>query len=151
MSYKNPSGCLLFDNVSIIAEQITNNVNSLLTKCEIQLLIPLPSWSNIQWFRCPFGTIMCHHEHEKFPQLISLLWNNMAAILADDIYNCIFLNGNDRIPIHISLKYVSRSPIRNKPALVNGLVPNRLPAITLTNNDPVHWRIYAALEGHEIT
>ena len=42
----------------------------------------------------------------------------MAAILADDIFNCIFLNENDRIPIHISLKYIPRSPIDNKPAFV---------------------------------
>ena len=42
----------------------------------------------------------------------------MAAILADDILNCIFLNENDRILIQISLKYVPRSPIDNKPVLV---------------------------------
>ena len=42
----------------------------------------------------------------------------MAAILADNIFNCIFLNENDRIPIQLSLKYVLRSPIDNKPALV---------------------------------
>ena len=42
----------------------------------------------------------------------------MAAILASDIFKCIFLNENDRIPILISLKFVPRSPIENKPALV---------------------------------
>ena len=42
----------------------------------------------------------------------------MAEILADDIFNCIFLNENDRIPIQISLRYVPRSPIDNKSALV---------------------------------
>ena len=42
----------------------------------------------------------------------------MAAILADDISKCIFLNENDKIPIQISLKLVPRSPIDNKPALV---------------------------------
>ena len=42
----------------------------------------------------------------------------MALILADNIFNCIFLNENDRIPIQISQKYVPRSPIDNKPALV---------------------------------
>ena len=41
-----------------------------------------------------------------------------ATILADDIFKCIFVNGNDRIPIEISLKFVPRSPIDNKPALV---------------------------------
>ena len=42
----------------------------------------------------------------------------MAAILADDIFNCIFLNENDRILIQISLKYVPKIPIDNKLALV---------------------------------
>ena len=35
----------------------------------------------------------------------------MAAILANNIFNCITLNENDRIPIKISMKYVSRSPL----------------------------------------
>ena len=42
----------------------------------------------------------------------------MATILADDIFKCIFLNENDWISIKISLKFVPRSPIDNKPALV---------------------------------
>ena len=42
----------------------------------------------------------------------------MTAIYADDIFNCMFLNENDRILIQISLKYVPRSLISNKPALV---------------------------------
>ena len=42
----------------------------------------------------------------------------MAAILADDIFKCIFLNENDRIPIQIWLKFIPRNPIDNKPALV---------------------------------
>ena len=49
----------------------------------------------------------------------------MAAILADDIFNCIFLNENDRIPIRISLKYVPRSPIDNKLALVQVMAMRR--------------------------
>ena len=42
----------------------------------------------------------------------------MAAILADDIFKWISLNENDRIPIQISLKIVCRSPMDNKPTLV---------------------------------
>ena len=42
----------------------------------------------------------------------------MAAILADNIFKCIFLNENDRIPIQIALKFVPRNPIDNKTALV---------------------------------
>ena len=81
----------------------------------------------------------------------------MAAMLAGDIFNCIFLNGNDWIQIQISLKCVRRSPIDYKPALnlfnigsSNGLVLNMQQAITCANDDPVHWRIYAALGGDEL-
>ena len=42
----------------------------------------------------------------------------MAAIVADDMFKWIFLNEKGRIPIEISLKFVPRSPIDNKPALV---------------------------------
>ena len=42
----------------------------------------------------------------------------MVAILADDIFKWIFLCENERIQIQISLKFVPKSPIDNKPALV---------------------------------
>ena len=42
--------------------------------------------------------------------------DKMTAVLADDIFKCIFLNENDRI--QISLKFVPMIPINNKPALV---------------------------------
>ena len=42
----------------------------------------------------------------------------MAAILADDIFNWIFLNENARILVQISLKFVPRGPIYNKPTMV---------------------------------
>ena len=50
--------------------------------------------------------------------LTHLPLDKMAAILADDIFNCFFLYENDRIQIQISLKYVPRSPIDNMLALV---------------------------------
>ena len=55
-----------------------------------------------------------------YPIDIFLLLTHLkiVAIYADNIFNCIFLNENDRILIQISLKYVSRSLISNKPALV---------------------------------
>ena len=43
--------------------------------------------------------------------------DKMAAILAD-IFKCIFLNENDRIPIQIALKFIPDGPIDNNPALV---------------------------------
>ena len=54
----------------------------------------------------------------KHMLLTHLPLDKMAAILADDNFKCIFLNENDRIRIPISLKFVPRSPIDNKPALV---------------------------------
>ena len=42
----------------------------------------------------------------------------MAAIWADNNFKCIFLNENDGILVRISLKFVPRSPIDNKSALV---------------------------------
>ena len=44
--------------------------------------------------------------------------DKMAAFLADDIFKCIFLNENDRIPNQISLKFIPSNPIDNKPVLV---------------------------------
>ena len=56
----------------------------------------------------------------------------MAAILADNIFRCIFLNEKDRIAIQVSLKFVPRSPIDNKPALVQVMAWHR------TGNKPLH-------------
>ena len=42
----------------------------------------------------------------------------MVALLTDDIFNCIFLNENNKIQIQISLKFIPRSPMANKTALV---------------------------------
>ena len=44
----------------------------------------------------------------------------MTAILADDIFNCILLNENDKIPNQISLKNVPRSTSTGSG---NGLAP----------------------------
>ena len=52
--------------------------------------------------------------------------DKMATILADDIFKCIFLNENDKIPIQISLKFAPRSPIVNKPTLVQVMAWHRI-------------------------
>ena len=77
----------------------------------------------------------------------------MADILADNIFRCVFLNENICILIKISLNFVPKVPIDNKPSigLDNGLVPNRRQAIIWSNADPVHWCIYTALGGDELT
>ena len=71
----------------------------------------------------------------------------MADILANDIFKGVFLYENDKVPIQISLKLVPRSPIDNKPALVQVMAWRR----TGANDDPIHWRIYAALGKDEMS
>ena len=71
--------------------------------------------------------------------------DKMAAILADDILKCIFLNENNGIQIQISLKFVPRRPIDNKPALVQVMAWRRagdkpLPELMLTQfTDAYMW------------
>ena len=67
-----------------------------------------PVWPDL-W---PYIASQVHNELTHLPL------DKMATILADDNFKCIFLNENDRITIRISLKFVPRSPIDNKPALV---------------------------------
>ena len=49
----------------------------------------------------------------------------MAAFLAHNNFKCIFLNENDKILIRISLKFVSKSPIDNKAALIQVMAWHR--------------------------
>ena len=63
--------------------------------------------------------------------------DKMAAVLADDTLKCIFFNENDRISSQISLKFVLKWPIDNKPALVQVMAWHRtgdkpLPELMLT-------------------
>ena len=51
-------------------------------------------------------------------ELTHLPLDKMATISADDNLKCIFLNENDRILIRISLKFIPKSAIDSKPALV---------------------------------
>ena len=52
--------------------------------------------------------------------------DKMAAIVADDNFKCIFFYENNKISIQISLKFVARSPIDNKPALVQVMAWRRI-------------------------
>ena len=71
----------------------------------------------------------------------------MAAILADDIFKCIFSNEIDKIPIQMSLKLVPGRPIDNKPALVQVMAWRRtgdnslpVPVMTqFTDSYMRHW------------
>ena len=53
------------------------------------------------------------HNTTQCVYLTRLPLDKMVAILADDIFKCIFLNEYDIIPIQISLKFVPRRPIDN--------------------------------------
>ena len=62
---------------------------------------------------------------------------------ADDIFNRTFLNENVWISIKISLKFVSKGAIDNKPALVQIMAwcrPGDKP-LSEPMLDPIHWRI----------
>ena len=86
--------------------------------CANSLTTPFVRWSvpgcsgwpsaHYWWQSYSFGCIWL---------LTHLPLDKMAAMLADDIFKCISLNGTDRSRIQISLKLVPRSPIDNKPAL----------------------------------
>ena len=73
----------------------------------------------------------------------------MAASLADDNFKCIFLNENDSIPMRISLKFVLRSPIGNKPALVRVMAWGR-PGDKQLSKAILTQFVYAALGGYEL-
>ena len=51
-------------------------------------------------------------------RLTHLPLDKMAVILADNIFNRIFLNENVWISIKIPLLFIPNAPIDNKPALV---------------------------------
>ena len=76
--------------------------------------------------------------------------DKMAAILADDIFNCIFVIENDRILIQISLNHVPRSPIDNKSVLVRVMAWRRpgdkpLPGPMMTQFTDAYMRHSASM------
>ena len=70
----------------------------------------------------------------------------MAAILADDIFKWISLNEDGRILIQISLKFVLRSPIHNKPSLVQVMAWHQIGNKPLS--EPTLTRFTAAYMRH---
>ena len=58
--------------------------------------------------------------------LITLRPRQNGRHLPDDIFKCIFLNGNLRFFIKISLKFVPKGPINNIPALVQTMAWRQL-------------------------
>ena len=76
----------------------------------------------------------------------------MATILADNIFKHIFLKESDKIifELHWNLFPGVQLTI-NQIGSGNDLAPNRWQAIIWTNDGPVHWCIYVALGGDELT
>ena len=75
--------------------------------------------------------------------LTHLPLDKMATSLADNIFKCIFLNENYKIPIQISLKFVPRSPIDHKPAFVQVMAWRRtgdkpLPELVMRSSSLMH-------------
>ena len=66
----------------------------------------------------------------------------MAAILADNIFKCIFVNEKFCILIKISLKFVPKGPIDNNSALVYIMAWHRIGYKPLSE-PMVTWFIYA--------
>ena len=74
----------------------------------------------------------------------------MAVILADGFFKCIFLYENNRNPIPISLKFVPRSPINNKQALVQVMAWRRigdkpLPELMMAQFTDAYMRHYGEI------
>ena len=69
---------------------------------------------------------------------------------ADNMLKCIFVNGNMRMSIQISLKFVPNDPINNKTGLVQIMAWCRAgdKPLIWNHNGLVCWRMYASL-GHD--
>ena len=78
----------------------------------------------------------------------------MADILQPTFeMKCIFFCENGCVLIQMSLKYVCLPVSNYQQSSIgsnNGLAPNRRLSIIWTNADPVHRRVFAALEGDRL-
>ena len=100
----------------------------------------------------------CHEKHSNetanlVRQLTRLPLDKMATI-SQTTFSDAFSGMQSFVSlIKISLKFVPgvQLTITQHIGLDNGLAPNRQQAIIWTNADPIHWRIYAALRGDELT
>ena len=101
----------------------TETFSALLTICagnsNVTFKIALMGWLIVSRWRteASITVVICSLLPARY-QLTHLPLDTMGAILADDIFKCIFLNENVRISIQISLKFVPNGPIDNNSALV---------------------------------
>ena len=77
----------------------------------------------------------------------------MAPILADNIFKSIFLKWKWQNYNYNLIEICSNESNWQYASISsgNGLAPNRRQDIIWTNADLIHWRIYAALGGDELT
>ena len=71
----------------------------------------------------------------------------MTAFSQTIFSDAFFVNEKFGILVKISLKFVSKGPIDNNPALAQIMASNRRQAIVWTNADLIHWLTYVALGG----
>ena len=62
----------------------------------------------------------------------------MATNLAHNLFNSIFFNANDRIPIQISLSYVSMSLIDNNSAFIEVMAWRQTGSLIWNNVNLIH-------------
>ena len=85
-------------------EKFTHKVIPVMVKQCISYIIIVMSHEGYDgWYHLPW-CLFC----SGFDMLTHLPLDKMAAILADDIFKCIFLNENVRMSIQISLKFVPK-------------------------------------------
>ena len=77
----------------------------------------------------------------------------MTTIFAEDLFECLFVNENDRIRIQISLKFIPRGPIDNRAALVQVIAWHRtgdkpLPEPMMTQFTDVYMRHKEGVNVH---
>ena len=71
-----------------------------------------------KWLKCELTKKYCHLVEKAGTTVNTLRPRQNRRHFTDDIFKCIFLNGNLWIPIKISLKFVFNGPINNIPAMV---------------------------------
>ena len=83
---------------------------------------------------------------QSYTILTHIPLNKMAAILADDIFKCIFSNENFCILINIALKFVPQGPIDDNTAYVQVMAWRRIGDKPLS--EPMRIRLTDAYMRH---
>ena len=82
-------------------------------------------YSKMFWVKINNSLFDCIHYNCSYSTFNTLRPRQNGHHFADDTFNPIFVNENDRISIEISLKFVPKGPINNIPALVQKMAWRR--------------------------